>query len=709
MKIEVICNEKGTGKTTYALKTYVPYKYFNKDTINEITENEVQQNLYCIIDSIDSIPESIFNSAMQKIILIEWESIIFIFDLVKEQLIKCPNFNTIWSCGIIPRNYRYSDFIASKVDFATFFRTYYPELNKDTYNNIIDITDHNFNKIDRLMMLNHLHSDNCEKIDIKSLAKYVDEIIKIKYKDIPDADILLQKASIIGEQFYCEALESPIGFGYEAASIYLKQMEAMHGFIRSCININSKYEFCSRDIYERIFDSIPIEEKTCWIRILIQYYKVQYDHCAETTDQTIILNQLNKLYRLLPTYISERKSLCLLQLYHYRKIERPYDALKVADEIIEELACAINPTERAFIQNYQVETLMQLGKYTQALKILQRIHNSVKYGGSKMIIKYYYAYCLYQTGDIDLAYTIVMELVNYLKITSGSNTHSQKLFCMTYSLVATIQNHLALGDNGIRYFHLALNNASSMLKNEKCFYDILKKCDMFYKYEDTKTNLEKCIQFYEQHNYWKSAGEVCSNLATEMMFQDSADKNKIKSYFENAISCFSRNDNERFAYVQNNFGIYFVVVENNVEKGLKCFRDALLVGLSNFTYMSIYLNICMCYMLLKRVESEEFDDAYAHFNFAQKKLNQRQFTSKYENVYKKILNILIDEYYGKDVVPDCENILNTMNIDVFFTPLLKDIIKRNRNQDDSSYNDNAFFYTRMNQLHCFLAEFRFWE
>lgn len=232
---------------------------------------------------------------------------------------------------------------------------------------------------------------------------------------------------------------------------------------------------------------------------------------------------------------------------------------------------------------------------------------------------------------------------------------------------------------------------------------------MFYKYEDTKTNLEKCIQFYEQHNYWKSAGEVCSNLATEMMFQDSADKNKIKSYFENAISCFSRNDNERFAYVQNNFGIYFVVVENNVEKGLKCFRDALLVGLSNFTYMSIYLNICMCYMLLKRVESEEFDDAYAHFNFAQKKLNQRQFTSKYENVYKKILNILIDEYYGKDVVPDCENILNTMNIDVFFTPLLKDIIKRNRNQDDSSYNDNAFFYTRMNQLHCFLAEFRFWE
>ena len=114
-------------------------------------------------------------------------------------------------------------------------------------------------------------------------------------------------------------------------------------------------------------------------------------------------------------------------------------------------------------------------------------------------------------------------------------------------------------------------------------------------------------------------------------------------------------------------------------------------------------------MLLKRVESEVFDDAYTHFNFAKKKLNQRQHASKYENIYQKILNILIDEYNGKDVGLDCENILNTMNVDAFFVPLLKDIIERNRNQNDSFYNDNAFFYTRMNQLHCFLAEFRFWE
>lgn len=709
MKIEIICNEKGTGKTTYALKTYIPYKYFTKDTINEIEENEELRNWHCIIDSVDCIPESVFNLAMNKIISIEWKSIIFIFDLVKTQLTECPNFNMIWNCGIIPRNYRYTDFIASKEAFSVFFQTYYPELNRDTYNSVIDITDYNFNKIDRLMILNHLHSNDFEKIDIKALAKYVEEIVKIKYKDIPDADVILQKASIIGEQFYCEALESPIGFGYEAASSYMKQMEAMHGFIRSCIDVNMKYEFISRDIYEGIFDSIPSEKKICWTKVLLQYYKIQYERCTEIANQLIILNQLNKLYKLLPTYISERKSLCLLQLYHYRKAGRLYEALKIAEEIIEELPNAINPTERALIQNFQVITLMQLGKYAQAVEILQCIYNSEKYSGSKMLIKYYYAYSLFQTGNIDLSYTTVMEIVDYLKNTSGSNTHSQKLYCMTYSLVATIQNHLNLEDNGLRYYYLALNNALSKLENQKYFFDILKKCDMFYEYEDIKINLEKCIQFYEQHGYWESAGEVCSNLATEMMFQDCTDKNRIKQYFEKAISYFSGNDNERIAYTKNNYGIYFVIVENDVEKGLKYFREALLVGLTDFTYMSIYLNICMCYKILERVESDEFEDAYIHFNFAKKRLNQRKYTSKYEDIYEKILNILIDEYNGKDVTLDCENILSTMNVDPFFVPLLKDIMRRKRNQYDSFYNDNAFYYSIMNQLHCFFAEFRFWE
>ncbi|MBQ3602149.1 MAG: hypothetical protein II992_13295 [Lachnospiraceae bacterium] len=709
MKIEIICNEKGTGKTTFALNNYSPHKYFTKDMIDDIESSNGAEYLYCIIDSVDSIPTLIFNNIMDNLVSSEWKSIVLIFDLVKTQLMDCPNFNMIWECGFLPRNYKYANFIASKEDFYNFFQEYYLELDKSLYDHIIEITDYNFVKIDRLMFLNHLHTDNVEKIDIKALAKYIDEIIQIKYKDIPDADILLQKASIIGEQFVCDALESPSCFGYEAASAYIKQMEEMHGFVRSCININSKYEFISYDIYQGIFDSITNENKISWIKILEQYYKSQYERCTNLTNQLSILNSLNNLYKLLPTYNTERKDLCFLLLYHYRKVNKTHNALEIAKEIIEYLETETNVIEYAFVQNYQIKTYIQLGEYKQALKILQNIHNAEKYAGSKMLIKYYYAYCLFQTGNIDLSYTTIMELVNYLKNTSGSNNHSQELFCLTYSLVATIQNHLGLDDNGMRYFHLALNNASSKLKNKTYFFDILKKCDMFYEYEHAKENLEKCVQFYEQHGNWNSAGEVFTNLATEMMFQDCEDAKKIKQYFEKALSYFSQCDNEKLAYAKNNYGIYFIMVENDIKKGLIYFKEALLIGLTDFTYMSIYLNICMCYILLGNIESDEFDDAYIHFKFAQKKLNQRQHTSKYENIYQEILCILIDEHQGKNVEPFCEKLLNALAVDDFFVPLLKDIIKRNRQQNDSIYKDNSFFYMRMNQLHCFLAEFRFWE
>ena len=709
MKIEIICNEKGTGKTTFALNNYIPNEYVAKDRISEFELINDSQHIYCIIDSVDNIPERIFNDVMNKLLSAEYKCIILIFDLVKTQLMDCPNFNIIWECGILPRNYTYVNFCLKKTDFYNYFELYYPELQEAFYDKILEITGYNFNRIDRLMLLNHLHADKIGEVEIKALAKYVDEVIQSKFKDIPDADLLLQKASIIGEQFSCDALESTSGFGCESASTYVKQMEEMHGFIRSCINVKANYEFICHDIYRGIYDNISNENKVSWVKILIQYYKTQYERCTDTTNSVLILNRLNKLYKLLPTHITARKSLCFLLFYQYRKLNQIYNSLEISKEILEDLSVIINATEYSYIQNYQIKTLIQLGEYRQAIAILQSVHNTEKYAGSKMLIKYYYAYCLFQTGNIDLSYDIVLEIVEYLKSTSGSNIHSQKLFCMTYSLVATIQNHLGLDDNGLRYYNLALNNAFSKLDDKKYYFDILKKCDMFCEYDFVKERLENCLRFYEQHGNWDSSGEVCINLATETMFQDGADAHKTKLYFEKALLYFSRYTNEKLAYTKNNYAIYFIIVENNIETGLKLFKEALMVGLTDFTYMTIYLNICMCYLLLGCMDSNEFEDAYTHFMFAQKKLNQRKNTTKYENIYKTILEILIDEYQGKNVEVLCENIISSLEVDSFFLPLLTDIMKRNRNQYDFVYKDNNYYYSKMNQLHCFFAEFRFWE
>ena len=235
---------------------------------------------------------------------------------------------------------------------------------------------------------------------------------------------------------------------------------------------------------------------------------------------------------------------------------------------------------------------------------------------------------------------------------------------------------------------------------------------MFYDYEQVQERLEKCLQFYVYNCDWGSAGEVYANLATEIMFQNCEDAKKVKKYYDNAVSCFSDFHNEKFAYVQNNLGIYYIIVENNLDEGLNAFKNALVIGLSDFSYMTIYLNICMCYILLGRIDSDDFTDAHTHFIFAKKKLDKRKHKSIYEDMYEKILNLIIEEHQGKDVTLSCESILTKLGENSFFIPILKDIQKRNEQKNNSfyyNYLNNSFYYKKMNQLRCFLAEFRFWE
>lgn len=709
-----MCNEKGTGKTTFALKQYRPYRYYTEgmletsDFSNEINEDE-NQLTYCIIDSVDSIPESIFSEIMNKVRAENWGVIVLIFDVIKKHLSDCSNFNMIWECGLIPRKYKFSDYIASKENFNNFFRSNYPEIKPDSYDSILEITNYNFNKIDRLMLLQSLQTDNKGKLDSRALKKYVNEVLQIKFKDIPDANILLEKSSIIGERFMCDALESPDGFGYDTAAAYLKQMEEMHGFIRNCIDVVGQYEFVSHDVYQGILDGISSENRSAWLKILIQYYKTQYEHCDNSSDRFFFLSKLKNLFGLLPSLKEEEKSTSLLLLYGYRKEKKTYKALEIAKEIIEKGIFAANTVEYSFVQNFQIKTLIMNGDYHRALEILKDIMVSEKYLGSQMFIKYYYAFCLYQTGNVDLAYSIVIEIVEYLKISSGSSRHPQELFCMTYSLMATIQNHLGFEDCGLRYYELALNNALNKCRTDFLFYNILKKCDMFYDYPQTKKELKKCLNFYIQHNDWSSAGEVCTNLATEMLFQEGTDIKSIKCYFNNALNYFSEYHNEKLAYARNNLGIYYIIVENNIVKALQLFQGALFVGLSDFTYMNIYLNICMCYVLQDSYDSEEFEDSKQRFDFALKKLMKREHRSVYENVYGQLLEIILDEHRGIDIVQRCNTLLNSLKADSFFTPLLKDIIRRNRHESNCSYKDNAFYYENMNRLRIFFAEFRFWE
>lgn len=718
MNIEIICNKKGYGKTTYTLKKYLPCRYFDSQTCKEYDSTDADANatngMYFVIDSADSINNKLFCELLNESISRGYEKIIIIFDLLKKELLECENFNSMWECGYIEKNYAFENFIPDQKVLYMFLRDNYPQLNPTFYKDILEITNCNFSEIDRLMLWQNVYSSSEQMsdnryIDSKALAKYITECIHKNFQDIPDANLLLEKSSLIGEKFLCDALESPDGFACEAASAYLEQMAQLHGFVRKCIDVDEQYEFVTYDVYKGIFDSISNENKSTWVRVLIQYYLSRYEHCYEQTQQLSILNALKGLYKLLPLDASVQKSVYFLLLYKYRQENNIYKALATAEGIIVDLKSVINQTEYEYIQSFMIETYMQNGDYQAALDILQNVCEGSSYTGSRIFMQYYYALCLYQTGNLDLSRKIIENLVEFLKPVSGSYTYPQEIFSIVYSLYATIQNHVGLEDGGMRYYSLAIKHAKNVHNNSSLYYDVLKKCDMFYDYPQTKESFQQCLSFYEATQDLVSAGEVYINFATEMLFQDCENKDCIKEYFERGVRYLSDCHNERTAYARNNFGIYYILAENDIENGLHYFQEALLAGLSAFSYMTIYLNICMCYILMNHMDSDEFTQAKIRFDFAIRKLSKRDNKTIYEDPYKSLLNIIITEHEGQDVLEQCRAAQRQFKENDFIVTVLSDIIGRLNNENNSSYKRNAFFYQNINRLHIFLAEFRFWE
>lgn len=66
MNVEIICNELGTGKTTYVTNHFFPFEYFTKDIFETTNWNILKKNKeippFCIIDSVDIIPKQLFDS-----------------------------------------------------------------------------------------------------------------------------------------------------------------------------------------------------------------------------------------------------------------------------------------------------------------------------------------------------------------------------------------------------------------------------------------------------------------------------------------------------------------------------------------------------------------------------------------------------------------------------------------------------------------------
>lgn len=729
MNLTIYCGEKGKGKTSYVQNLFPDGFWLEKADADLKTYGAIEATL---LRCKKSIPHDKYKLPDKLRKLLKSKKVIVIDNA---ELITIKEYNLILNCcadkdciiifdldiGAVCTseyyltasqfyNVQVIDYDAEKSAMHSWIKSKYKHLDCNEYDKLIKIAGNNYNNIIRLMGLNNFVNENKNHISNKAIKIFANHALEDFYKKLSDEyKQTLEQSSIIGKTFAIDPLMHSKGFNQHNAKQYLKAIENLKLFIQSRENSIDEYSFIDNEIHKTVYDGIPSKTKSEWIKILKNYFFTVLEY---ECDDEIVLHDLNRLLQIgKEIYVFPEDDLVSIYLMLIKTYYRQGDILKMLENA-EKLFSTIKEEKhygvKQFIYGFIVKNYINIGSFDKLTNFLNSINSYEFYDGSTLYSDYYRAQALYNNGDIDEALKITQNLLSILE-KYFSKSDVQKIHCLVYSLAATIWEHLQIDDRSNNFYRIALNSSQS-LKDKTVFYDILKKSSIFEDYALTYNILKSCIVYYSEKNMLFQEGEACFNLGTDILFNEGAKGGETKYYLMKAHDIFKDFPNEKYAYAKNNLALYYLMIENDAEKAYALLNEAAILGLSSFTYMTIYQNMCECLILLGKTDSDEFIKAYAKFNSAVDALSMRQHSTRYENVYKTILDMIICEHTGRINELNCiyEKVVNSQ-IDNFFKHLITDIYFRNNRMSLIEHSSNLFYHETLNDKKIFLTEFRFWE
>lgn len=732
----IYCGEKGIGKTTYVINKWANHILLNcENPLNKIKttnvlehalrlmynkqysdisemifsfSDTVSEGKVVIIDCVELINKEIFEIIINTLIPLKSSTIIFTFDMDSKELYQNEIFRLLIEWDLVPDKIQ-NNFQPDIKELKKFIKKEICEISCDMLSHLIKVSNFNFNNLKKLIWLVKNKQESFEKLSECVLTEYSYIMIEEIFSDIPqDLFEVLKKSSIIGEIFEKCILEAQSGFHIPGVKRYLEELETMNLFIHNYLSTDT-YQFVSTQIYVGVLKCIDTKQKIEWERILIKYYM---DRLKLSENNNELLKNLNRIKHL-SISLNEQKTTYFANkrlLYCYSNMSDNSNALKILEELI--LYCKQNIRDSGlthYLSLYKIRIQIKMGDFSD---VLQSIYSIKSLFPNSLHLQYYRALSLYNNGDVDESYIHTQNLISRLEPTSVKATENQPIYSLTYSLMATLQNHFGIEDCGYKYYRLALNHALNKLQKKETYYTILKKCDMYYSYSFTKKMHLQSINFFIANNFLNEAAEVYLNLATEIMFNEVNSISESYNYFKKALKIFEYTPNWKLSYIKNNLAIFYIIDKGDFEKAVSLLEEALLVGMSAFTYFTIYLNLCICYLKLYGNLSFKFQSAYENFCKYNQLILSRKNATQYDNIYKQITDLIVMEHTGNlsQVINDSNKILS-QEISSFFKPIIQDIIKRTKKVPDENftYSDNAKLYTSLNEHKIFLAEFRFWE
>ena len=736
LEVKIFCGEAGVGKTTLAMKHWPNHLMLRgNDARNQYTTMGALKNALAdmmekrydisdeifvdlrtvlkdkhtiIFDQAEQIDETVLKMVINIAGLAARMTLVFTFDLNKQQLFDNRAFRLLLDADIVPQQVEV--ITAKKEDLASVIADMLPDAGKELADNLQALCGGNFGHLKRLVWLVKNQQKYFDHIADTVVTTYFRSLVDDIFHDLPpDLFRIFKQSSVIGKMFQSCVLESPDGFCILGVRAYLDKLEAMNVLVQHYLE-EDMYEFNPDGMHDGTLACIEPHDRVKWEQILLHYYKIKLKTEQIHEQYMEYLYQMKRLVRSL----NDQRALFGINrhlLYLYMKQPDLQKARIVSGELLQ--YCEDLPEGRQLLrllafQNVKLNMeLWYPGDALAAVELVQKLYPN----DDGLYLLYYHALCLYYCDQTDEAYKKSSMLIVRLKKTSVNPANNQPIYALAYSLIATIQYHLHLNDDGVHYYTLALNHAREKIEDKSVYYNILKKCDMYYEYCFSKPFFLECIAYFEKNNRVLAA-EVYMNLGTEMMFNDAGSFQDVRYYLEQAVKIFENEPNERLSYALNNLAIYYILASGDTATAAGLLERALLLGITSFTSMTIFLNLAICRLKLYGQSAPLFQEAYSEFIKHYLIIKRQEHATQYEDIYKALLDIIVQEHSGcVDETYSSAMALLAGNEPSFFIPILNDIVRRTGPEIpvNSHYSNDQVFYERLNEYRLFLAELRFWE
>lgn len=428
-----------------------------------------------------------------------------------------------------------------------------------------------------------------DDIDFKLTAKLFEIHIVQRYENL-DAELknTLHKASITGYQIDTKLLSHPLGIIKSEEN--LRRIERLS---RLLTHSDQVFLFENASVYNAINDKIsPSEQKSLHLLIAGHLHEKSIHLIGKHGEDIQILRMLYTISQHYENSDQIEKALCSLRAYIYFAYkQRNYDAAILAANEFVVLSKERFPIAENQLQLFMVDVFIALGKFNDALEVLDTINIKYLPPGYICWKDYKQAFCLFNIGKCTESKIIADELMARF---DQKILRDELLKAKLSIFMAGMYHHFGDVRTSSRRYEQAniLTRENKSLKVEH--YRLLSISNMFLDDEHAIKSIESSMNYFSSVGFLESYAKSSNNVAINYIYL--YDLQQAEKHLQNSIEVFENEYSPSVHYPQNNLATVYALQEDYCH-AIDLFKKALHNTIEPFSFIWITINIAHCHRL----------------------------------------------------------------------------------------------------------------